>query len=184
MGDRALLAELPGYLCPALGLSATRSHHSPGQVPLIFPSRQRRCLHVESTGVDPDPRLEPSPDEALAAKKLPLQCHGCGAFTQTSQPDQAGFYDLNRKAVRKFLGLGEQSENSEKVLEEKDQEDFVVDQALQTLGPEKLEELGIDPNTLHYGEEAESHMTCESPNFYPVPVYLLNERTAAADEAH
>ncbi|ROT43396.1 hypothetical protein SODALDRAFT_268999 [Sodiomyces alkalinus F11] len=138
-------------------------------MPLVLPTRQRRCFHVDSQGVDLDldQPVESSTDEALAAKKLPLQCHGCGAFAQISHANEAGFYDLKRKAVRKFLGLEEQLESPEKDLEEKDEEDFVVDQALQSLEPEKLEELGIDPRTFHYGEETESHMTSK-PNTTPL----------------
>lgn len=43
--------------------------------------------------------------ETLPIEKLPRQCTGCGALSQLSFPGQPGFYDLNRKAVRKFLGV-------------------------------------------------------------------------------
>lgn len=52
------------------------------------------------------------PDKLL---DLPRSCPGCGAFTQSTNPDQAGFYGANRKAVQAFIawsrnvqtGLGE-----------------------------------------------------------------------------
>lgn len=34
---------------------------------------------------------------------LPRCCPGCGAFTQITNPDQAGFYGTTRKAVRAFI---------------------------------------------------------------------------------
>ena len=34
---------------------------------------------------------------------LPRSCPGCGAFTQSTSPDQPGFYGANRKAVQAFI---------------------------------------------------------------------------------
>jgi hypothetical protein len=34
---------------------------------------------------------------------LPRSCPGCGAFTQTISPGQAGFYTTTRKAVQAFI---------------------------------------------------------------------------------
>ena len=47
-------------------------------------------------------------------KRLPTQCHGCGGFAQSTDPSQAGYYNMERHAVKKYLGLektkGEDSE--------------------------------------------------------------------------
>ena len=40
------------------------------------------------------------PDPVL---DLPRFCPGCGAFTQSTIPDQPGYYGVNRKAVQAFL---------------------------------------------------------------------------------
>lgn len=34
---------------------------------------------------------------------LPRSCPGCGGFAQTTNPDQAGFYGVTRKAVQAFI---------------------------------------------------------------------------------
>ena len=34
---------------------------------------------------------------------LPRSCPGCGAFTQITNPDQAGFYEITRKGVEAFI---------------------------------------------------------------------------------
>lgn len=86
---------------------------------------------------------------------MPLQCHGCGAFTQTHDPEVAGYYDVNRKAVKKFTG-----EIAETSALKSPEEDVVVDQALRNIDPSQLEELGIDPKMLRHGDEMEPHTSC------------------------
>ncbi|KUI67129.1 Genetic interactor of prohibitins 3, mitochondrial [Cytospora mali] len=44
--------------------------------------------------------VQPTP-----TRKLPVQCAGCGALSQTAVPDEPGHFDLDRKAVRLYLGL-------------------------------------------------------------------------------
>lgn len=162
IGDRAVLTELPGFLCPALSLSA---HRTAGLVTRSrsLPYRtQQRCLHVRT---EESERLEEhgtaeehdATNEGSSSRALPLQCHGCGAFSQTSEPEVAGYYDMNRKAVKKFTSMDEDSTPALKTPEE----DFVVDQALKGVDEEKLAELGIDPKTLHHGDELDPHATCE-----------------------
>ncbi|KAM0494535.1 hypothetical protein D7B24_007780 [Verticillium nonalfalfae] len=161
IGDRAALAEVPGYLCPALSLSAQRGRGVPHQT-TVAPG-QRRCLHAESNLSDPLERLpsDPADADALALAKLPLQCHGCGAFTQTTEPDQAGYYDLNRKSVQKFAA----SEHEYEIKKGEIEEDFVVTKALEGLDEHKLQELGLDPRTLLAGEDLETDI----PSFPPAP---------------
>ncbi|EEY15498.1 conserved hypothetical protein [Verticillium alfalfae VaMs.102] len=161
IGDRAALAEVPGYLCPALSLSAQRGRGVPHQMTVAH--GQRRCLHAESNLSDPLERLpsDPADADALALAKLPLQCHGCGAFTQTTEPDQAGYYDLNRKSVQKFAA----SEHEYEINKGEIEEDFVVTKALEGLDEHKLQELGLDPRTLLAGEDLETDI----PSFPPAP---------------
>ncbi|KAM0284580.1 hypothetical protein ACHAQH_001946 [Verticillium albo-atrum] len=162
IGDRAALAEVSGYLCPALSLLAQRGHAVPPRRQQLAYS-QRRCLHVEPNAVEPLEGLPSNATDANAAAlaKLPLQCHGCGAFTQTTEPDQAGYYDLNRKSVQKFAA----SEDEYEIKKGEIEEDFVVTKALEGLDEQKLEELGIDPRTLLAGEDLETDI----PSFPPAP---------------
>ena len=66
------------------------------------PRRKYSSLHVASTTL---------PDEKIAAKplvisRLPWTCPGCGAFTQLSNPDEAGFYSSTRKSVKALISSG------------------------------------------------------------------------------
>ncbi|KAL1956300.1 hypothetical protein VTO42DRAFT_7473 [Malbranchea cinnamomea] len=38
-----------------------------------------------------------------AARVLPISCPGCGALTQWIEPEEAGFYNLHRTAVKKYI---------------------------------------------------------------------------------
>lgn len=49
---------------------------------------------------------------------LPRSCPGCGAFTQTTNPDQAGYYGEARKAVQAFIAW------SRKVPTEQQEKDY------------------------------------------------------------
>lgn len=85
-------------------------------------------------------------------RRLPLQCTGCGAFTQTTDPTQAGYFNLERKAVQEYLGLIEPKTPK---VEEVSEEDKVVEQALSKLPPEQLEALGLSKDDLIADKAAE-----------------------------
>lgn len=72
-----------------------------------------------------------------------MNCTGCGAFAQTSDPELLGYFDLESKRVRKWLN----PRVSEIKLKESE-EDGVVDEALKSMDPSKLQELGLDPSIL------------------------------------
>ena len=68
---------------------------------------------------------------------LPLQCPGCGAFTQISDPGHAGYYSSSRKSVKIYLaqrkaaagqGFPSEAETFDRVLKNADES------LLQTLG--------------------------------------------------
>ncbi|GKT57060.1 DUF974 domain containing protein [Colletotrichum tofieldiae] len=169
IGDRAALAEVPVYLCPSLSAASARHSFAPAaQAHRKLPYRQRRCVHVEAstTPEEPPPPPTTEPTQQLPTKKLPLQCSGCGALTQTTDAGQAGYYDLSRKAVREFLAPAN-DKNAEKELRE---EDKVVDEALQNLGEEQLAQLGLDPKTLRYGEELETGRSVSRPAIKRAPL--------------
>lgn len=114
--------DLPAFLCPAL--LGTQQHRGLSQ--------QRRKLHTtpETSSSIRDPisleslpikRTAKSVKEAAAVAKLPPQCPGCGAITQTIEKDEPGFYNLKRQTIRHFLedtSVGGASEKENAVIEE------------------------------------------------------------------
>lgn len=80
------------FLCPIpLRLLARRGRISK-------PCLQTRSLQVKTA--DRPRRSLRLPSHLLS---LPITCPGCGAFTQITNPNQAGFYSLKRKSVNAFL---------------------------------------------------------------------------------
>jgi genetic interactor of prohibitins 3, mitochondrial len=163
-GDRAALAEFPSYLCPALSAPAIRGFASTAPATTTRRShpaaqQQHRCLHARSAVDESAPTESPQAPQARK-KSLPLQCHGCGGFTQTTDTSQAGYYNLDRRAVRRYLGL----EGADgKPLKENKDEDLVVEQALGSLDPAALAELGIDAKTFQHGDELDPYGTSMPP---------------------
>ena len=84
-------------------------------------------------------------------RKLPVTCHGCGAFTQTDDPNTFGFFNPESKRVRSWIHPREPKPAE---AEESDA-DQVVNQALSSMSPEQLEELGISATNMIRGEESE-----------------------------
>ncbi|KAI1193179.1 hypothetical protein F5X97DRAFT_315084 [Nemania serpens] len=102
----------------------------------------RRCLHMQA---DPSTTLSPESDPpsilSTPAKTLPRQCTGCGALSQTSDPHQAGYFDLNRKAVKAYLGTDESFGRSRS-------EDRIYEATLRQLDPNELGKHGVDMRAL------------------------------------
>jgi genetic interactor of prohibitins 3, mitochondrial len=154
ISGRGAVADIPVFLCPAVGLARQSWAHAT-QVPSPC-----RYVHSEATASKRNAPLIPVV-ERLPPRRLPLQCTGCGAFAQTSDPNVAGYYDRSRKAVRLFLG--EQKERVDK--DEDGQDDLVVQKALESLGNDQLEKLGLSPNALFNFHDLESGtLTSMLPN--------------------
>jgi len=86
----------------------------------------------------------PSIADKVGRRPLPLQCPGCGAFSQTTTPGEAGYFDLNRGAVKEYVAAPEPNAASTVG----SQEDQVIQETLGRLPAETLEELGLDANGL------------------------------------
>ncbi|KAK3683593.1 hypothetical protein B0T22DRAFT_468314 [Podospora appendiculata] len=144
--DRSTVASAPPplYLCPALrpGSLATvnRRHGRPTQI------QPRRTLHLQaaaSTENTEPPRIDTTKNITRhAAGTLPTQCHGCGAFSQTTVPNMPGHFDLSRKAVRLHLGLVEEEESRPR------KHDEIVQQALSGVDLDQMARLGINLKSL------------------------------------
>lgn len=148
-------STLPLYLCPAaarpsstLSSRSTRRPVSATQDSRLSPLRQIRNSHTEASEIRDDAVLSSAevpleqkvllPAEPAPVRQLPVQCHGCGALSQTAVAETAGYYDLSRKPVKTFLGLLREEPR-------RHSEDDIVQASLRNLSQDQLKELGINP---------------------------------------
>lgn len=119
---------------------------------------QRRPNHIDASLVEEKLRTAEAPAEPL--RKLPLNCSGCGAFTQTTDPQQLGYYDTTAKRVRTWL------KPKKNELQDKDiKENQVVSDVLKCMDSSQLTALGFDTNNLVV-EEAQSGLGSRTCLFY------------------
>ncbi|KAB5528172.1 hypothetical protein GE09DRAFT_1150611 [Coniochaeta sp. 2T2.1] len=133
--------DIPTFLCPAITRSTT-SATSP-RIPSLHTQRirtQGRRSYTTSTTSPTIKTTSPSvPDPALLrhadTKSLPVACSGCGALSQVSDPEQAGYFNLERKAVQSYLGLYKEEKHARK-------DDVIVQDILKNLDLGKLGDVG------------------------------------------
>ncbi|KAK1754589.1 hypothetical protein QBC47DRAFT_384381 [Echria macrotheca] len=133
--------RVPLFLCPALqsvtGSNANRLFRRPNSR-LVHTGK----LHAESASqVESEPAYG-KPAETTT-KTLPLLCSGCGALSQTTVPGRPGYFDLQRKSVRSYLGTLEVRDGT-RVERTTD----VVKKALRDVNLEEMEALGVNLKTL------------------------------------
>lgn len=156
VGETAPSTGVPLYLCPAVvGLSSKLSNISLRASTTIS---QRRANHTEAVSGNIESTAESPSTELLQkpVRRLPLTCSGCGAFTQTEDPEQLGYYDVDKRRVREWLHpIARRSSPLE------GDEDKIVNAALESLDQSRLKELGLDPATLVEGDGTENEsMSC------------------------
>lgn len=91
-------------------------HPSPTRIPL----RRNAQLAKSPSEKAPDQcnsstssEAQPSKDSSeLLADALPLNCPGCGAYAQTIEPDQPGYYNTAKKHTRKVMAARLMASNS------------------------------------------------------------------------
>ena len=88
---------IPIFLCPVHSNSHSITRYTLRRRHSDLSSQKR---HLQLETVSTSHQLLPSASQLLA---LPRTCPGCGAFTQTTVSDSAGFYSINRKSVNAFL---------------------------------------------------------------------------------
>ncbi|KAE9375444.1 hypothetical protein N431DRAFT_542972 [Stipitochalara longipes BDJ] len=94
------VVDLPVFLCPRILRFSTSQTYEPR--PNRFQASQRRYItSVTSTPVAASPKTL-----APLLEKLPQQCPGCGALSQTADQNAPGFYTPTRKSIRKYLEEG------------------------------------------------------------------------------
>lgn len=133
LGELSSSSSVPLFLCPAVLRTTGLTR---GRQP--FQASHRRALHVDAIAAD---TATPSPQPSgLPKRKLPVTCSGCGAFTQTEDPQQFGYLNLETKRVKSWI----QPEATPKHPTDPD-EDKVVQDALAHLDMGQLGDLGINP---------------------------------------
>ena len=115
--------DLPAFLCPGLityprnRLTYTISLHQ----------RKLHTIRNETSFSPPKPAENSTRTTATGSpsllSRLPPQCSGCGALTQTIDKDEPGYFDVNRKSIKQFLAGTSHDYAS--------QSDKVVEQAIQ-----------------------------------------------------
>lgn len=153
-------AAIPLHLCPAAATacatlspartrktalaitpSATSSHQS-----LIQHGNRRAYSDSQFTLEDDVAAIAAAPARPAPIRPLPVQCYGCGAFSQITMPDVAGYFDPNRNAVKNYTGTQDKFD-PRKSSGYQSQSD-IVRASLKSLGNDKLAELGLDPASL------------------------------------
>jgi hypothetical protein len=103
------VVDLPVFLCPQiLRVPAFQSQGPRRPRQHRFQSSQRRHItSITSTSVAASPKVL-----APLLEKLPQQCPGCGALSQTADHNAPGFFTPTRKSIRKYLEGGSSSRKS------------------------------------------------------------------------
>lgn len=103
--------------------------------------RQRRMVHAEAASKSND--IDNSEGAKLEQPTLPLTCSGCGAFAQTHDSNQLGYYDVTAKRVRNWRRLQDKEATTETSKEED-----VINEVLKSMDSAKREELGLNAESL------------------------------------
>ncbi|KAI0425602.1 hypothetical protein F5Y09DRAFT_321336 [Xylaria sp. FL1042] len=143
LSERPAKLELPIYLCPSVR-AASYCLPRPGARVLTrlrcAPwTTSRRSLHLQA-----DSNPSAAATLSIPTKTLPRQCTGCGALSQTTHPNEPGYFDLSRNAVKKYLGTDGLSGRSRR-------EDQILQDALRQLDAKELEKQGVDVWALALG---------------------------------
>ncbi|CAH0001490.1 unnamed protein product [Clonostachys byssicola] len=115
-----------------------------------FPCQTRQSHAIASQHVSGDSEALGPQDPGKLNRRLPINCSGCGAFSQTSDPKELGFFDLTSKRVQNWL---HPKKDQEREISETE-EDLVISEALKSLSSDQLEALGLDKSSL-VSEEAQ-----------------------------
>ncbi|KAF7873936.1 hypothetical protein EAF04_002608 [Stromatinia cepivora] len=134
------VAEIPTFLCPLLARSLQLSklvHNQPRKNVQL----QRRYVQLQ---VQPQAQALEIPEStsnasAQALAKLPSQCAGCGALSQTTVEDEAGYFSLTRRSIKEYLGTSYTAKKAKATAE-----DEIVKRALENVDSTTLETLGME----------------------------------------
>lgn len=156
----ALHASKTTCLCPSpLRPSVAQQGAYPPR-PLSFSQRLSTSVRLsqQSATTTTTPVPVPVPSEQQPAPKpanrivrpLPRACPGCGAPTQIYDKKEAGFYNLDRNAVARYLEHDPEAKASEQ------KEDDVYTSVLKQVDPKLLDEIGLDRDVLEKGNHIDN----------------------------
>ncbi|OTA97174.1 hypothetical protein M434DRAFT_392127 [Hypoxylon sp. CO27-5] len=137
--------ELPLFLCPSINLVSRRQRlsgvASSSQVSTSRWRVQHRCLHMQAEApIETSPPLDSHIQRNFSIQRLPKQCRGCGALSQSTFPNQPGYFDLSRKAVQNYL--------RPQAADRSRREDKIYEDALKHFDHEELKRKGVDVEAL------------------------------------
>lgn len=138
----ALQASIPTFLCPALlrtSAPTPRRHAQPAQRFSTFGRAQQEAStpFPSAENIETQPVTSPPKSTQPEKRLLPRACPGCGAPSQLFDKQEAGYYNVDRGAVKAYLNWDPSR------VQEATQEDDVYSKALKDASPELLEELGV-----------------------------------------
>ncbi|KAG5983399.1 hypothetical protein E4U55_008249 [Claviceps digitariae] len=146
---------LPVFLCPAIGLArAGCSRYRCMEMKMANSTPQRCFNHTDAAAVPATPfDADKAPEDVTLeqeqpARNLPIMCSGCGAFSQTTDPQQLGHFDLRSKRVRMWLHPRSNKDGHGRRASGSAEEDQIVDNVLSTLAPEMRQKLGLSAESL------------------------------------
>ena len=150
IGDALPPVGIPAYLCPLsysaqqISIKRPNSIYSSG----LHAGRQhRRRNHTHAAPIESSiPPVQSTVQQS--AKELPLTCSGCGAFSQTTDKQQFGFYDPQARRVKSWLAESKDEAQA-------NHEDELVNSVLGSMDQDKLKEIGLDPASMVYGGKPE-----------------------------
>ncbi|RAK89521.1 hypothetical protein BO79DRAFT_227729 [Aspergillus costaricaensis CBS 115574] len=122
-------------MLPYLGRIIPRGRLPYHRAPLQISRLRRPCLRTTTAIFSPRPevlartqlrsfstsiplRASPAPEPTIEEAVLPVCCPGCGAYAQTVEPNEPGFYGKTRKQTRKLLSETKQVVEGEGIGEE------------------------------------------------------------------
>jgi hypothetical protein len=130
------------FLCPALSRPVLPT---PSRERVrCFSSFYRRFSDAPATTRPRENQTLPEEQSTIDVGRLPLSCPGCGALSQRVEEGHAGYYNVKRPAVRRFLEHGAEQAHGENA---------VFSTAVQNADRSILKQLGLD-RARHNGKSA------------------------------
>ena len=122
--------SVAAFLCPALL-----------RPPLCTPYARKSQAHIQTRQIQVEAGIIgpiEQPHNAPTLISLPSQCPGCGAYTQSSHPENAGYYSVSRKSVKSYINQRRNLSDAGRTIE-----DAAFDQVTTEAKPELLKKLGL-----------------------------------------
>ncbi len=132
---------VPVFLCPALQYTSAIRYIPPGlnaSVPRKSSALKQKFQSYVTTAQVEHADVDSVPLQVRDG--LPFSCPGCGALTQTADPDGAGFYSRTRKSI-KALARDKSRKHEDEATRQ------VYESALANVGEDVLKQLGVDSSS-------------------------------------